>query len=272
MDFNNINNSKEYILHHLHHLQLNLNTFKIVNFHDIKNTFWIINIDSIAISFLLGSIFLIIFYIGSKSFDNENPKNLQIFIEIIITFIESNIKDMFKKKNELIAPLSLTVFTWIFLMNCMDLIPVDLFPLISQYELKLPFLRIVPTADINITLSMSLGIFFLVLFYNIKNKGLFYFLKELTTKPFSHPIFYIFNLMLECISLLSQPISLGLRLFGNMYAGEIIFILISGLIPWWLQWTISLPWAILHILVITLQAFIYMVLTIVYLSQTCKKN
>jgi len=173
---------------------------------------------------------------------------------------------MYQGQNALIAPLSLTVFIWVFLMNLMDLIPVDFLPFLFEKFFKFPAIRVVPSADINITLSMSLGVFSLILFYSIKIKGFIGFFKELTLQPFNHPIFFIFNFLLESVSLLSKPISLGLRLFGNMYSGEMIFILIAGFLPWWLQFFLHLPWAIFHILIISLQAFIFMVLTIVYLS------
>lgn len=129
-----------------------------------------------------------------------------------------------------------------------------------------PYLRVVPSADVNITMSMALGVFFLILYYSIKVKGISGFVKELTLQPFNHPAAIPVNFILETVTLISKPVSLGLRLFGNMYAGELIFILIAGLLPWWSQWILSVPWAIFHILIITLQAFIFMVLTIVYLS------
>jgi F-type H+-transporting ATPase subunit a len=179
---------------------------------------------------------------------------------------------MYQGQNPLIAPLSLTVFVWVFLMNLMDLIPIDFLPFISEKFFRFPAMRVVPSADINITLSMSLGVFVLILFYSIKVKGLIGFCKELTLQPFNHPVFFIFNFLLELVSLLSKPISLGLRLFGNMYSGEMIFILIAGLLPWWSQFSLNVPWAIFHILIISLQAFIFMVLTIVYLSMASQSH
>lgn len=150
-------------------------------------------------------------------------------------------------------------------MNFMDLIPVDFIPHAAQL-MGVPYLRVVPSADVNITMSMALGVFFLILYYSIKVKGISGFVKELTLQPFNHPAAIPVNFILETVTLISKPVSLGLRLFGNMYAGELIFILIAGLLPWWSQWILSVPWAIFHILIITLQAFIFMVLTIVYLS------
>ena len=179
---------------------------------------------------------------------------------------------MYHGKSKVIAPLALTVFVWVLLMNALDLLPIDFIPYIGEHILGLPALRIVPTADVSITLSMAIGVFVLILFYSFKMKGVKGFAKELTLQPFNHPLFIPVNLILEGVSLLSKPVSLGLRLFGNMYAGELIFILIAGLLPWWSQWLLSLPWAIFHILIITLQAFIFMVLTIVYLSMASEEH
>ena len=193
------------------------------------------------------------------------PGKLQCFVEMLVEFVNGNVKDIFHGRNPVIAPLGLTVFVWIFLMNFMDLIPVDFIPHAAQL-MGVPYLRVVPSADVNITMSMALGVFFLILYYSIKVKGISGFVKELTLQPFNHPAAIPVNFILETVTLISKPVSLGLRLFGNMYAGELIFILIAGLLPWWSQWILSVPWAIFHILIITLQAFIFMVLTIVYLS------
>jgi len=266
-----ISNPQKYISHHLNHLQIDLRTFKIVE-PGTFSSYWTVNIDSIIFSLILGSLFLSIFYIVGKNITKGVPGKLQVIIELIFEFVNSNVKSMYQGKNFLIAPLSLTVFIWVFLMNLMDLVPIDFIPLISEKIFKLPAMRIVPSADVNITLSMSLSVFILILFYTIKIKGYIGFLKELTLQPFNHPVFSIFNFVLEFVSLLSKPISLGLRLFGNMYAGEMIFILIAGLLPWWSQCFLNVPWAIFHILIISLQAFIFMVLTIVYLSMASQSH
>lgn len=266
------NISKEYIKHHLQHLQLDLFTFKLVNHNEKNFSFWILNIDSIFFSLITGFLFLIFFYKISKNFNSScNPSKMQMFIEIIIEFVNKNVKDICIEKIKIIAPLSLTIFVWIFLMNTIDLLPTDLSSIIC-YLFGLPNIRIVPSADINISLAMSLCVFIIILFYNIKFKGTFNFIKEILFQPFNHFIFIPINIILELVSLLSKPISLSLRLFGNIYAGELIFILISGLIPWWLQSFLSLPWAIFHILVIFLQSFIFMTLTIVYLSMSSKSH
>ncbi|WP_457913677.1 F0F1 ATP synthase subunit A [Candidatus Gillettellia adelgis] len=250
---------QEYIGHHLTQLQ-------------IGKGFYSINIDSIFFSAILGSFFLAVFYTVAKNATSGIPGKLQTGVELVVEFIDSSVREIYHGNSKIIAPLSLTVFMWVFLMNLMDLLPIDLFPIIGKNYLGLPAMRIVATADVNITLSMALGVFVLILFYSVSIKGFTKFIKELTMQPFHHPIFIPVNLVLEGVSLLSKPVSLGLRLFGNMYAGELIFILISGLLPWWLQWTLSLPWAIFHILIITLQAFIFMILTIVYVSMASEEH
>lgn len=243
---------QEYITHHLHHLQAG-------------SGFWTFNIDSLFFSIVLGAVFLFVFYRIAIKATSGVPGKLQCAIEMVIEFVDNTVKDMFSGKNKLIGPLALTVFIWILLMNTMDLIPVDFLPYATQ-KMGVPYLRVVPTADVNITMSMSIGVFLLILIYTFKYKGIKGFIKDYTLHPFNHWAFAPVNFVLEMVSLLAKPISLGLRLFGNMYAGELIFILIAALIPWWSQWILSLPWAIFHILIIVLQAFIFMVLTIVYLS------
>lgn len=250
---------QEYIGHHLTQLQ-------------VGTGFWSINIDSMFFSVVLGALFLVVFSKVAKKATSGVPGKLQTAVELVVGFVDSSVRDMYHGKSKVIAPLALTVFVWVFLMNMMDLIPIDFLPYIGEHVLGLPALRVVPTADVNVTLSMALGVFILILFYSIKMKGVSGFVKELTMQPFNHPVFIPINLILEGVSLLSKPVSLGLRLFGNMYAGELIFILIAGLLPWWSQWVLSLPWAIFHILIITLQAFIFMVLTIVYLSMASEEH
>ncbi|PWC09333.1 F0F1 ATP synthase subunit A [Brenneria roseae subsp. americana] len=254
-----ISTPQEYIGHHLTHLQ-------------VGTGFWSINIDSMFFSIALGILFLVIFRRVAKNATSGVPGKLQTAVELIVGFVDSNVRDMFHGKSKLIAPLALTIFVWVFLMNLMDLLPIDFLPYIGEHVLGLPALRVVPSADVNITLSLALGVFALVLFYSIKMKGVGGFVKELTMQPFNHPVFIPINLILEGVSLLSKPVSLGLRLFGNMYAGELIFILIAGLLPWWSQWLLNVPWAIFHILIITLQAFIFMVLTVVYLSMASEEH
>lgn len=249
---------QEYIGHHL-------------TFLSSGEGFWSVNFDSLIVSVLLGVLMLWIFRKVAKNATSGVPGKLQCFIEILIEFVDNTVKDVFQGKSPLIAPLALTIFGWVFLMNLMDLIPVDFLPHAAGL-MGIPYLRVVPSADVNITLSMALGVFGLILFYSFKIKGPVGFAKELTLQPFNHWAFIPINLILEGVTLVSKPVSLGLRLFGNMYAGELIFILIAGLLPWWSQWLLSVPWAIFHILIITLQAFIFMVLTVVYLSQASEEH
>lgn len=265
--------TKEYIGGHLNNLQLDLNTFELVNPHaNVTPSFWTLNIDSLFFSVILGILFLWLFRRVAKKATSGVPGKFQTAVEMLIGFVDGNVRDMYHGKSKVIAPLALTVFVWVLLMNALDLLPIDFIPYIGEHILGLPALRVVPTADVSITLSMAIGVFVLILFYSIKMKGVKGFAKELTLQPFNHPVFIPVNLILEGVSLLSKPVSLGLRLFGNMYAGELIFILIAGLLPWWSQWLLSLPWAIFHILIITLQAFIFMVLTIVYLSMASEEH
>lgn len=250
--------AQAYIKHHLHNLQ-------------IGSGFWSLNIDSLFFSIVLGLCFLWVFRQVAKHVTSGVPGKLQCFVELLVGFIDSSVREIFHGKSRLIAPLALTIFVWVFLMNLMDLIPVDFLPTAAR-AMGIPYLRVVPSADVSITMSMAIGVFFLIIFYTLKEKGGIGFIKEYTMHPFNHWIFIPINLILELVTLLAKPISLGLRLFGNMYAGELIFILIAGLLPWWSQWVLALPWAIFHILIITLQAFIFMVLTSVYLAMATTKE
>ena len=228
-----------------------------------------IHVDSLGWSIGLGIIFCALFRWVAVRASAETPSGLINFIEMIVEFIDNQVKDTFHGNNKLIAPLSLTIFVWVFLMNLMDLIPVDVVPELMMLA-GVEYQKIVPSTDPNITMGMAIGIFVLMLFYSIKVKG-FGFVKELTMNPFNHWAFIPVNLFMEVVGLLAKPFSLGLRLFGNMYAGEMIFILIAALFGVGFLWMLPVAllqvgWAIFHILVITLQAFIFMVLTIVYLS------
>ncbi|MGL9769204.1 MAG: F0F1 ATP synthase subunit A [Sodalis sp. (in: enterobacteria)] len=265
-----ISTPQGYIGHHLNNLQLDLFTFKLVDPHT-TSSFWVLNIDSMFFSLLLGAAFLLIFSRVGKSANSGVPGKMQAFVELVVEFVDGNVRDMFHGKSKLIAPLALTIFVWVFLMNLMDLLPIDLLPYLGENILGLPVLRVVPSADINITLSMAISVFILILYYSLTMKGISGFVKELTLQPFNHPILIPINLILEGVSLLSKPVSLGLRLFGNIYASELIFILITGLIPWCSQWILNVPWAIFHILIIILQAFIFMVLTIIYLAMASEE-
>lgn len=252
--------STEYIIHHLKH-----NNVALMH-NAVKGGFWFIHIDTFSVSLVLGFIFLAVFTFAAHNAKVENPGKFQLFIELIIEMVDTQVKDIYHSdKGKLIVPLALTIFCWIFLMNFMDLLPVDIVNCISS-ALGHPdtHFRLVPSADVNATFAMSISVFFLIIGYGIKAKGLLVWLKELISCPFGLKL-APFNLLLQLIELFAKPLSLSLRLFGNMYAGELIFILIA-MLPWSVQWILGAPWAIFHILVITLQAFLFMVLTIVYLS------
>ncbi len=241
--------------------------------------FWTINLDTLFFSVVLGFIVLGLLYIGARKITTGVPGKLQNFAELMLEFADNQVKDCFHGKNKLIGPLALTIFAWVFLMNFMDIVPVDVLPIMAK-SVGIHYLKVVPTNDLNLTLALALSVFLLIIFYSIKIKGIKGFAKELTLQPFNHPLFIPFNMLLELVGLIAKPISLALRLFGNLYAGELIFILIALLTLnvtaqssiagtatlGVAQFLLSLGWSIFHILVITLQAFIFMVLTIVYLS------
>jgi F-type H+-transporting ATPase subunit a len=262
-----------YIEHHLTNLQVCRADGQWVWNHCAGN-FWAINVDSMAFSLLLGGLFLYLFRRVARRASVGTPGKLQAAIELVVEFVDTAVRDAFHGKSALIAPLSLTIFTWVFLMNLMDLFPVDWLPLAAA-AVGVPYLKVVPTTDVNVTFAMSLSVFLLTLFYSVKIKGAGGFLKELTLHPIAPPtrglgllaapLIIAFNFLLETVSMLAKPISLSLRLFGNMYAGELIFVLIALLGLY--QIPFHFGWAVFHILVITLQAFIFMMLTIVYLSQ-----
>ncbi len=251
-----------YILHHLHFLTAG-------------EGFWTFHLDSIFFALALGLTFLAVFRAAAKRATAGVPGKFQNFIEIMVEFVDTQVKDSFHGKSDLIAPLALTIFVWVFLMNFMDLIPVDLLPATAS-AMGVEYLRVVPSADLNITFGLSITVFLLVIFYSIKIKGGKGFAKELLFQPFGKWMLPA-NLLLKLVEELAKPISLALRLFGNLYAGELIFILIAlftlgaGLslmaLPLGvMQFILGVAWAIFHILIITLQAFIFMMLTIVYLS------
>ena len=235
------------------------------------------HVDTLGFSFVLGVLFLFLFAKAAKRASIDAPSGFQNFVESIIDFIDDNVRGSFKGQNPMVAPLALTTFIWIFLMNTMDLVPVDWLPVLAQKIGGLfgadphhVYLKVVPTTDPNMTFGMSIGIFLLILFYSVKEKGFGGFVGELTLHPFGKWMLPA-NLFLEGVNLLAKPVSLALRLFGNMYAGEMIFIL-CALLPFWIQWSLSLPWAIFHILIVTLQAFIFMTLVIVYMDMAHQKE
>ena len=271
-----------YIQHHLTNLTYGLNPetgeweFAASASEAAAMGFWSINVDSMAWSIGLGVIFLFLFIKAGRSATSGQPGHFQNFIEMIIEGIEDQVLSVFDHKNDLVAPLALTIFVWVFLMNLMDLVPVDWIPELALF-LGVPYMKIVPSTDPNITMAMALSVFALVIYYSVKCKGLGGFLSELSFHPFpvskyTAPLLIPINFILELVTLIAKPVSLGLRLFGNMYAGEMIFILIAvmfsanlalALLGGALQWA----WAVFHVLIITLQAFLFAVLSVVYLSQ-----
>jgi len=289
-------NSQEYISHHLTNLTYGKLPAGYVR-HDADGTetelteatwtmahsgqeaadmgFTAVHVDSLGWSFGLGAMLMFLFWRAAKKATTAVPTGFQNFVEMIVEFIDNTVKEAFHGRNALVAPLSLTIFTWVFMMNFMDLIPVDVLPTIFG-AFGVHYMKVVPSTDVNITMGMALTVFAMMIYYSIKVKGIGGFVGELTLHPFNaknpvvQALFIPVNFFLESIALIAKPISLALRLFGNMYAGEMIFILIAlmfsagaflGLLGGVLQWA----WAVFHILVITLQAFIFMMLTIVYL-------
>ena len=255
--------ASEYIGHHLQNLTVCKADGEWVWNHCDGN-FFAINVDSMFFAVLLGLVFLTLFGRMARRATSGVPGRFQAVIEIVTEFVDQSVRETFSGRNQLIAPLALTLFIWIFLMNLMDLIPVDWLPWAAK-QAGIPYLRVVPTADVNITFAMGISVFILTLYYSIKIKGIGGFTRELTLTPFNHWTAILFNLVLESVSLLAKPLSLSLRLFGNLYAGELIFMLIALLGIY--QLPLHLAWAVFHVLIIILQAFIFMMLTIVYLSQ-----
>ena len=242
--------ASDYIRHHLTNLQYG-------------EGFWTFNIDTLAISWILGLVFLVSFRWAAVRMTTGVPGCLQNVVEVMYEFVHRQVSETYHGNSKMVAPLALTIFVWVFLMNLMDLIPVDLLPALGAMA-GLDHLKVVPTADPNLTMGISISVFFLIIGFSIKSKGLGGYIKELLCCPFG-PVLFPFNLMLNLIETMAKPVSLGLRLFGNLYAGELIFILIA-LLPWYTQFPLGWVWAVFHILVIVLQAFIFMMLTIVYLS------
>ena len=231
--------------------------------------FWAINVDSMFWSVLLGAVFCLIFRVAAKKATAGVPGGLQNAVEMIVDFIDETTSSIFQHRNSLIAPMALTIFVWVFLLNLMDLVPVDWIPALAG-TMGIHYMKVVPSTDPNVTLGLAFSVFGLIIFFSIKQKGVGGFLGELLFHPFPWFLAPV-NLVLETVTLIAKPVSLGLRLFGNLYAGEMIFILIAlmygglalGLTAGVLQWA----WAVFHVLVITLQAFIFAVLTVVYLAQ-----
>jgi F-type H+-transporting ATPase subunit a len=269
--------ANEYILHHLTFLS-NKEPTGVMDFS-------VIHLDSVFFSILLAVLFAGSFYFAARTATSGQPGKFQNFVELIVEFVDTQVKDSFHGTNKLLAPLALTIFCWVFLFNAMDILPVDLLPYLA-HGVGIEHLKVVPTTDLNVTFAMALTVFVLIIYYSIKIKGLGGFIAELTLQPFSakNPIVKALlvpaNLILEIVPFMARPISLSLRLYGNLFAGEMIFLLLAALTlhgitqlssvgGWALlvaQIVLAFAWAVFHLLVITLQAFIFMVLTIVYLA------
>lgn len=277
----------EYIQHHLHHLTMSVG----------DGAFWTINLDSVVFQLLLSVLFVVLFVRVARKATPGVPGKLQCFIEMLVVTVDGMVRETFHGRSKFIAPLAVTIFALVFLMNFVDLIPVDFLPwvwanvyAVAGEDPHQAYLRAVPTADINTTFGMSLGVFLLTQAFGIGHKGVGLFVKEAFTAPFhaSSPLGVVLlapaNFLLRLIEELVRPLSLSLRLFGNMYAGELIFVLIavltlgsslgSGLTYAMMpaQFIADFVWTAFHILIITLQAFIFMMLTIVYLSMAAEKH
>jgi F-type H+-transporting ATPase subunit a len=269
--------ANEYILHHLTFLS-NKEPKGIVDFS-------VIHLDTVSFSVVLALLFGGAFYFAARTATAGQPRGFQSFVEFVVEFVDTQVKDSFHGTNKLLAPLALTIFCWVFLFNAMDVLPVDLLPDLA-HGAGIAHLKVVPSTDLNTTFAMALTVFVLIIFYSIKCKGLGGFIGELTLQPFTaknpfvKALLVLPNLLLEIVPLLARPISLSLRLYGNLFAGEMIFLLLAtlslhgfsqlGHVSGWLfvvmQLILAFAWAVFHLLVITLQAFIFMVLTIVYLA------
>lgn len=246
-----------YIQHHLNHLTFDLKTFSLGG-----SGFWAVNLDAIAMALLAGLTIIAVLRMVAVRMQAGVPGRLQNFVEMVVEFVQNSVNETYHGKSKLIAPLALTIFLWVFMMNVYDLIPLDVLPRILEL-FGLPYFKSVPTADPNTTFALSLSVFALIIFYNFTIKG-WHLGKELLTVPFG-PWLFPLNVLFRLVEEFVKPFSLALRLFGNMFAGELIFILIA-VMPWWAQWLPGGIWAIFHILIISIQAFIFMMLTIVYLS------
>ena len=273
--------SGEYIVHHLTHWQNKAQTSVV--------DFTVFNIDSIIYAVTLGIVGCFLLWLAARKATAGVPGRFQAAVELLVEMVESQAKGIVHSaaSRKLVAPLALTVFVWIFLMNAMDFLPLDLIPTIWEkiygamgHDSHHAYMRVVPTADLSITMALSLGVLIVCLVYNVKIKGAGGWLHELFSAPFgAHPLLWLPNFAMQIIEFVAKTVSHGMRLFGNMYAGELIFMLIALLGG---AWTLSVTgvalaalhivagtaWAIFHILIVVLQAFVFMMLTLVYIGQS----
>lgn len=279
-----------YVLHHLTNLKLDLRSMKI---DPDAHGFWVLNVDSIAFAVILGALLLLFMIRVARKANTGVPTGFGNFIEMLVEFVQGQVKDIYPHANSLVAPLGLTIFGWVLLMNLMDIVPIDWLPLLGRH-VGLHHLRIVPSTDINITFGLSLSVFVLMYIFSFRYKGVIGLGKEFLTHPFfvkSGPLVALnvllipVNVVLRLVEDLAKPVSLALRLFGNLFAGELIFVLIAVFASNAFEHGISgfaffgigglliqMAWTVFHLLVIPLQAFVFMVLTIVYLSSAAQSH
>jgi F-type H+-transporting ATPase subunit a len=245
--------------------------------------FWTLHYDTIVTSVIIGVLVLGFMWLVTRKATPGVPSKIQAFVELTVEFVNDQVRSLFHQDYRLVAPIALTVFLWVLFMNAMDFLPVDIMAWIYQHVFHLKEWRGVPTADVNTTFALSLSVFGLMIFYNIKNKGLGGWLHELVATPFGvkplwlAPLLVIFNVLFNLIEYVSKPLSHSLRLYGNMYAGEIIFLLIglwaaNGIAGVIVGGILNLGWAIFHILIVVLQAYIFMMLTVVYIAMAHEQH
>ena len=227
---------------------------------------WALHLDTLVMSWAMALLALFLLRRVTTVASVKAPSKGQVFCEMLFSFFDKQVRELFPHAPPIVGPLALTIFIWVVLMNCLDLVPVDLVAT-TGYLLtdSVPHFKLLPTADLSLTAALALSVFAMVLFYNLKAKGLGGFLREVATQPFG-PLMMPVNVLLRVVEEIAKPLSLAMRLFGNLFAAEMIFLLIAGLLPFWAQWIFGGPWAIYHILVVPLQAYIFAVLTVVYLS------
>ena len=255
-----------YIQHHLTNLAVCSDAAKDAAGH--CQGFWTFHLDTLLVSGILG---LLVFGLMAKVASKASagvPGGLQNFVEMVVGLVDQQVKDTFHGKSALVTPLAITIFVWVFVMNAMDLIPVDFLP-VALGAVGVHYFKAVPTTDPNLTFAMSITVFLITIFMGLKVKGFSHFMHEVFAVPFGLRLAPV-NLLFRIVEEIARPISLSLRLFGNMYAGEMVFILIALLGIW--QLPLALPWALFHILIITLQAFVFMMLTIVYMSMAAESH
>ncbi len=263
----------EYIIHHLQHLQ-SQHQHGVVDFS-------VVNLDSSFFTIVIGALGCWLLWLAARKATSGVPGRFQAAVEMLVEMVDTQAKGIVHnaKSRKLVSPLALTVFVWIFLLNAMDLLPVDLLPWFGEHVLGLPHLRVVPTADLSVTMGLSLGVLVVCLVYNVKIKGVGGWAHELIAAPFGNKWFlWPVNFLMQIIEFVAKTVSHGMRLFGNMYAGELIFMLIAlmggafalsatGILLALGQIVAGTVWAIFHILIITLQAFVFMMLALVYVGQ-----